>query len=97
MTNLMSYIRGWLDGKGIEHDDMDMESDNIEIYNTKVKVDGVYSISWGRFPKTNCPVTFGWPDMLEGVYMLELEYGGEPTAISVEDYKALVESYYERV
>lgn len=91
MLNLMSYIRGWLDGKGIDHEDTDLESNYVNLYNTKLDAGGTYSISWGWSPKTNHAISLGWPERIEGVYMMDLECGGEPASMTVDEFKTFVE------
>lgn len=91
MFNPIIYLRDWFDGEGIEHEDFDKIYEGMEIYNLKfMGVAGVFSVSWGHF-KNKLPITYGYPECVEGVYMDDLDYdsGVQPQPFSVEDIKEM--------
>ena len=90
MLNPISYLRGWFDGKGIEHDDSNVEQ-VVHLYNTHFMADGgVFSISWGYACGTGNGLTMGYPDKVEGVYLEALEFGAQPTPYTIDEIKELV-------
>lgn len=92
MLNPISYLRGWLDGKGIEHEDTDREYFYLRIYNTHLMTDGgEFSVSWGYTTQSEKHgLTMGYPDKVEGVYLSALDYGVDPRPYTVDEIKELV-------